>query len=90
MLPATVSLIAGTLGIEIAKFVLQKPIAQHLNWSINQARPILQVKEPDEPILTVDEEYDPIMLSPTKALPQSRCSLTQGSASGKKLTFKVP
>jgi len=62
-------MIVGSVGIEVFKHLLNKPISTMRNAFVNLALPFWVFSEPQPPIQNKDKDYDPILLGPVKAIP---------------------
>ncbi|KAL4459504.1 hypothetical protein ABPG74_018117 [Tetrahymena malaccensis] len=69
-LATTTAMIVGTVGIEIIKFIMQKPISAMRNSFMNLALPLWVFCDPVEPFKNNDTEYDLEYLGPVKAIPK--------------------
>jgi len=65
----TTAMVVGAVGVEIMKFILQKPIEKMKNLFANLAIPLWVFSEPQPPIKNTDKDYDMILLGPVKAVP---------------------
>lgn len=64
-------MVVGAVGIEIIKFLLNKPAEVYKNVTINLALPLWVFNDPLPPIMNEDKEFDPIMCGPIKVIPGS-------------------
>ena len=65
-------MVVGAVGIEIIKFLLNKPAEIYKNVTINLALPLWVFNDPLPPIMNEDKEFDPIMCGPIKVVPGSK------------------
>lgn len=65
----TTAMVVGAVGIEIIKFLLNKPAEVYKNVTINLALPLWVFNDPLPPIMNEDKEFDPIMCGPIKVVP---------------------
>lgn len=68
-LATTTAMIVGAVGVEIFKFLMNKPLANMKNSFMNLALPLWIFSEPEPPIKAKDKDYDPILMGPVKAIP---------------------
>lgn len=68
-------MVVGAVGIEIIKFLLNKPAEIYKNVTINLALPLWVFNDPLPPIMNEDKEFDPIMCGPIKVVPGSNLFL---------------
>lgn len=78
----TTAMIVGAVGLEIYKHLLDKKIEHRRNAFMNLAIPMFVFSEPMPPIANTDNELDPIMMVPVKAVPPSRLVVTQNGLTG--------
>ena len=71
-LATTTALIVGAVGIEIIKYLLQKPIEKMRNAFINLALPLFLFSEPLPPNQHQDAEFNVIFQGPSFAVPSSK------------------
>jgi ubiquitin-activating enzyme E1 len=64
-------MVFGAVGIEIIKFLLNKPASVYKNVTINLALPLWVFNDPLEPIVNTDKEFDLIMCGPIRVIPGS-------------------
>jgi len=64
-------MVVGAVGMEIIKFLLNKPAEVYKNVTINLALPLWVFNDPISPIMNEDKEFDPIMCGPIKVIPGS-------------------
>jgi len=65
----TTAMVVGAVGIEIIKYLNEKPIEKMRNCFCNLAIPLWVFSEPLPPIKNKDKDYDPILLGAVKAIP---------------------
>lgn len=65
-------MVVGAVGMEIIKFLLNKPAEIYKNVTINLALPLWVFNDPLPPIMNEDKEFDPIMCGPIKVIPGSK------------------
>jgi len=65
----TTAMIVGCVGLEIVKYILEKPIDKVRNAFVNLALPLFVLSETMPPIKNKDVEMDPILFCPVKAVP---------------------
>lgn len=68
-LATTTAMVVGAVGVEILKFLLNKPLDKMKNSFMNLALPLWIFSEPEPPIKAKDKDYDPILMGPVKAIP---------------------
>lgn len=56
--------------MEIIKKILEKPLDKMKNSFVNIALPLVLFSEPLPPNKAKDKDYDPILMSKSKAIPQ--------------------
>jgi ubiquitin-activating enzyme E1 len=79
----TTAMVVGAVGIEIVKYLLKKKATAYRNVTINLALPLWVFNEPQEAIINVDNEFDPIMCGPIKVVPGSTLFLSRIHKMGK-------
>ena len=72
----TTAMIVGAVGIELYKHLFNKKIEHRRNGFINLAIPLFVFSEPMPPISNTDQEMDPILFCPVKAVPPSRLTFS--------------
>ncbi|KAL4461677.1 hypothetical protein ABPG72_016686 [Tetrahymena utriculariae] len=68
-LATTTAMVVGAVGIEIFKYILNKPLNKMKNSFMNLALPLWIFSEPEPPIKAKDKDYDPVLMGPVKAIP---------------------
>ena len=68
----TTAMIVGAVGLEIYKFLFNKKVEHLRNAFMNLAIPLFVFSEPMPAIKNKDQEMDPIMFVPVKAVPPSK------------------
>ncbi len=66
----SVSMIAGSLGIEIIKYLQDKPVESFRNTWGNLGMCLLTQTEVLPPKMEKDREFDPVMCGPVKVVPK--------------------
>ncbi|CAD8178797.1 unnamed protein product [Paramecium octaurelia] len=69
-LATTTAMIVGAVGLEIFKYILKKNVTKMRNAFINLALPLFLFSEPLPPGEHLDQEYNILLLGPTKAIPE--------------------
>ena len=68
-LATTTAMIVGVVGLEVIKYLLEKPLSKMKNSFINLALPLWLFSEPLPPTEANDKEKDPILLSKSITIP---------------------
>jgi ubiquitin-activating enzyme E1 len=79
-------MVVGAVGIEVIKFLLNKPASVFKNVTINLALPLWVFNDPLEAIVNTDKEFDPIMCGPIKVIPDSTYRFIKNSQNGRRST----
>jgi ubiquitin-activating enzyme E1 len=82
----TTAMVVGAVGIEIIKYLLEKPSSAFKDVSINLALPVWVFNDPLPAIVNTDKKFDTTMNGPIKVLPGSRSYLIQITPNGTKYT----
>ena len=72
----TTAMIVGAVGLEIYKHLFNKKIEHRRNGFMNLAIQMFVFSEPMPPITNTDNEMDPILFMPVKAVPPSKLIVT--------------
>lgn len=86
----TTALIVGAVGLEIYKYLFDKKVEHRRNGYVNLALPLFVFSEPMPAITNTDQEMDPILFVPVKAVPPSKSMLIQNGATGTSWMLKAP